>query len=63
MQSQSDKRKVTENRKTAATPRFKIEKLEERIAPAKGGIPGPTDHSNGGGGGHWDCNPHKERCV
>jgi hypothetical protein len=31
-------------------PRFKIEKLEERIAPAKGGIPGPPD-GNGGGGG------------
>ena len=30
--------------------RFKIEKLEERIAPAKGGLPGPPD---GNGGGKW----------
>ena len=36
--------------------RFQIVKLEERIAPNKGGIP------NGGFGQGHHCNPHKERC-
>jgi hypothetical protein len=39
MKSQTEEQKTTETKK----PRFKIEKLEERIAPAKGGIPGPPD--------------------
>jgi len=60
MQSQTDKQKVTEDRKTAATPRFKIEKLEERIAPAKGGTHGaPDDHGYTGqcrsGRLGWSC--------
>ncbi len=42
MKSQTEEQKTNETKK----PRFKIEKLEERIAPAKGGIPGPPD---GGG--------------
>ncbi len=49
MKSQTEEQKTTETKK----PRFKIEKLEERIAPAKGGIPGPPDHSNAGG--HHNC--------
>jgi hypothetical protein len=52
MKSQTEEQKTTETKK----PRFKIEKLEERIAPAKGGIPGPPEHSNGGG-----CNYHNYR--
>ena len=47
MKSQTEEQKTTETKK----PRFKIEKLEERIAPAKGGIPGPPD----GGGNNGDC--------
>ncbi len=39
MKSQTEEQKTTETKK----PRFKIEKLEERIAPAKGGIPGPPE--------------------
>jgi len=38
--------KAVPNNKKSKRLRFKIEKLEERIAPAKGGIPGPGD------GGH-----------
>ena len=59
------KRRHTEDGKTAESkkPRFQIEKLEERIAPAKGGIAGLPDHSNGNGNGP-DCsgNPKRNRC-
>ena len=47
MKSLNKKQKTAETRKS----RFKIEKLEERIAPAKGGVPGPPDGSGGGGSG------------
>lgn len=39
--------KSTEQRKEATKSRFQILKLEERIAPAKGGIPGRP----------WGCPP------
>ncbi len=45
MKSQAEERKTTETKK----PRFKIEKLEERIAP--GGWKHPGSHGVGGGGG------------
>lgn len=53
--------KLTKTQGHAKKPRFKIEKLEERIAPAKGGIPGPSEgngnngycyHRNNGNGGN-----------
>ncbi len=47
MKSQTEEQKTNETKK----PRFKIEKLEERIAPAKGGIPGPPEHAKGSGYG------------
>ena len=47
MKSREEKQKITEAKK----PRFRIEKLEERIAPAKGGVPGPPDGGGGNGGG------------
>ena len=42
--------------------RFRIEKLEERIAPARGGVPGAdpaADHGQGhaGGAGHTGAPP------
>jgi len=57
MESRNEEQKTTETKK----PRFKIEKLEERIAPAKGGIPGPPDHSNGGGGTCHGNGPNRDR--
>ena len=58
MNSQAEEQKTTETKK----PRFKIEKLEDRIAPAKGGIPGPPDGGGGHGAGgtchHGGNNPH-----
>ena len=55
MKSQTEEQKTTETKK----PRFKIEKLEERIAP--GGLKHPggphgRGYYNGGGGCHY--NPH-----
>ncbi len=46
MKSQNEDQKLTETRTKAKKPRFKIEKLEERIAP--GGIkhPGPLGGPN-----------------
>lgn len=52
MRSRNEERKTFETKKS----RFHIEKLEERIAPAKGGIPGPPDGH--GGGREEDCD-HK----
>jgi len=43
MQSKHEKQKVAEDRKTTATQRFKIEQLEERIAPHH-----RIDHYKGG---------------
>lgn len=54
MNSQNQDRKPTTTESTVARSRFNIEKLEERIAPAKGGIPGtPEDHGG---------NPHDDDC-
>jgi hypothetical protein len=55
MKSRNDKQNLTGGQTKAQRPRFKIEKLEERIAPAKGGIPGPPE---GGGGGGDNCPGH-----
>ena len=52
MKSQSEEQKTTETKK----PRFKIEKLEERIAP--GGFKHPGAH---GSGYHNGCG-HKPNC-
>ncbi len=46
MKSPTAEQKTTETKK----PRFKIEKLEERIAPGGWKHPGP--HGGGGGDGH-----------
>jgi hypothetical protein len=47
MKLPNDEQQSAEGRNKAAQPRFRIEKLEERIAPAKGGIPGkPPYHGN-----------------
>ncbi len=50
MKSPTEEQKTTETKK----PRFKIEKLEERIAPGSLKHPGP--HGFGG-----NCNPAKDR--
>ncbi len=47
MKSQTEEQKTNETKK----PRFKIEKLEERIAPGSLKHPGPHGHGPGGGGG------------
>jgi hypothetical protein len=52
MKSRKENSKLTEGRNKTTKPRFQIVKLEERIAPARGGVPGP----DGGGGGH-ECSP------
>ncbi len=49
MKSQTEEQKTTETKK----PRFKIEKLEERIAP--GGLKHPGGHHTG----LFKCNPHQ----
>ena len=51
MKSRTDEQKTNEMK----APRFKIEKLEERIAPRKGGIPGPPDPGD-------RCHPKFQRC-
>ena len=60
MKSQTEEQKTNETK----NPRFKIEKLEERIAPAKGGVPGPPDGGGNDGGGRQCGNPTRglERC-
>jgi hypothetical protein len=40
MKPHNDEQKSAEGRNKPGQPRFRIEKLEERIAPAKGGTPG-----------------------
>jgi hypothetical protein len=45
MTSPINERQATESKGKVGPSRFRIEKLEERIAPAKGGIPGkPAYH-------------------
>jgi hypothetical protein len=51
MKSQTEKQKTTETKK----PRFKIEKLEERIAPHH-----RLDHYRGGP--HYRCTGMPRRC-
>lgn len=52
MKCQNEELKLADAQGQSTKPRFKIEKLEERIAPAKGGIKGPP-------GGHAPgCNYH-----
>jgi len=55
MNSNDDKKQLVDHRASTSKPRFKIEKLEERIAPAKGGITGPPD----GAGYIGHCKGHK----
>ena len=43
---------LAETHNKAKKLRFKIEKLEERIAPKKGGIPGGCGRGNGP---KWKC--------
>jgi hypothetical protein len=47
-----------------ALSRFRIEKLEDRIAPAKGGIPGSPNSGYGWGYEHF-CysHPHHPKCA
>ena len=55
----NEDQKLTEVQGKPKKPRFKIEKLEERIAPRRGGIPGPDGGGGHGGGpscgGHHGC--------
>jgi len=55
MNSQREEQKPTECQSDPTQPRFRIEKLEERIAPAKGGITGPPD----GAGYIGHCKGHQ----
>ncbi len=55
MKPQNEEQKLTEGQTKAKKPRFKIEKLEERIAPRKGGIPGKPDPGD-------RCHPKHQRC-
>jgi hypothetical protein len=40
MKPHNDRQTLNKARSEAAKPRFRIERLEERIAPSKGGVPG-----------------------
>ena len=54
MKSQTEEQKLTEGQTKFKKPRFKIEKLEERIAPGGFKHPGPHGgHSGGGGRCHY----------
>jgi len=53
MKPHNEKQKVAEDRNEPGKRRFRIEKLEERIAPAKGGIPGKP----GDTWCYYDCKP------
>jgi len=56
MKSLKDKREeTTEGRAEVKRPRFRIEKLEERIAPNKGGIPAHHQHCTTNGYGLICC--------
>jgi hypothetical protein len=52
-QDESDTRNLTPQRTTKQKRRFQIVKLEERIAPNKGGVPG-NGHSQA-----VHCNPYR----
>lgn len=55
MTAQNEEQNLTEVQATSAKPRFTIEKLEERLAPAKGGLKGPPDgHTPGCNYHHYD---------
>lgn len=51
MKPHNEEQKMAEGRNKPAKPRFRIEKLEERIAPTKGGIPGKPGDSTC----YYDC--------
>ena len=57
MKPQKEEQKLNQTTEKPAKRRFQIEKLEERIAPAKGGIPGspPYHYPPGKGGWGGDC--------
>jgi hypothetical protein len=60
MKSQNEDQKLTETRTKAKKPRFKIEKLEERIAPNRPlitGVPGGHGHAPFGTGPN--CSPQR----
>ena len=50
MKPRNEQQKLTEGQSRAKKPRFKIEKLEERIAP--GGVKHPGPHGGGGNNGY-----------
>jgi hypothetical protein len=55
-----DARKDPRTREPSTPPprrRFRVEKLEERIAPAKGGKATNNCPGGSGGGGHLSSNP------
>jgi hypothetical protein len=54
MKSQVGKQKLTKAQAKATKPRFLIEKLEERIAPSKGGVHGKPDPP---------CRPRRPSCF
>jgi hypothetical protein len=54
MKPHNEEQKVPESRNKPAKPRFRIEKLEERIAPAKGG----THCTTGSYGSVWCKHGH-----
>ncbi len=60
MKPQNEEQKLTEGQGKAKKPRFKIEKLEERIAP--GGLKHPGPHNDGPSGGPKSCG-HGERWI
>lgn len=55
MKPRNKDRALAEPQSQATKPRFKIEKLEDRIAPRKGGIPGPPGDDDVGGKGRAGC--------
>jgi hypothetical protein len=46
MKPQDEEQKLAKGQSKARKPRFQIEKLEERIAPARGGTPGKPVHDH-----------------
>lgn len=62
MKPQCQKQELTEGHTKSTEPRFRIEKLEERIAPAKGGIAASGGNDRGGPGSHCNWNMERGRC-
>lgn len=62
MKLQDEKQKLAAGQTKANNPRFQIEKLEERIAPSKGGIPAGGGNDRGGPGSHCNWNSERGRC-